>query len=282
MEIIENCDEIRKSGNGDQGHLHCPSMRRMTAILDYYNSTVMTANSEEAVEDLKKQFEEFCAKNYGEKWLLEDYMHCISVHDDRESMAKMAKSLKYKCSGNGKVCGGMKRHFRDRTMDQDAVSFFIDTLDTMHFNVLHLHDVGLRVDVEVKVDDDQNEESLKDEALLKKHKVIQQKREQYSFQRLDDTANSNKYSMCSVVANQQQSKEGVATMDRLNEGILEKGNVDKMTVQNFQKFTVKHDYDTEAMQQDMAVHREDGQSNVLNAVLLHLKLFLFASLFEHQ
>ena len=138
-------------------------------------------------------------------------------------------------------------------------------MDKMHFNVLHLVDVGLRVDLDSKHDDNQNEDSLVDEALLKMSREIHLKREQSAFERLDATGNHSKFTLCSTLENDGGAKGGVTKMDSvLND--VEKEVGDKVAVHRVLQFMENERFDTETMNDDMAVYAETKKSNVFEAM----------------
>lgn len=56
--------------------LHCPATKRIVAVLNHYHILTMTDVLD---ENMESEFIEFCDTNYGEKWMLEDYIHCIQV-----------------------------------------------------------------------------------------------------------------------------------------------------------------------------------------------------------
>ena len=129
--------------------------------------------------------------------MLENYMNYIQYHSDRKSIAKMAAALKCKCSVGSKRCGGMRRHFRDRTTSLEPIHFYVDIMDTMHFNVLHLEDVGLRVNLDLNSESVENEDNLVDDYMFKISRTIWSKRDQHFVDRLDDTSKNGKFSLCS-------------------------------------------------------------------------------------
>ena len=165
----------------------------------------------------------------------------------------------------------MARHFGDRSNEQKRVHFYVETMDTLHFNILHLVDVGLRTEVVVDSVDSQSGGGLRDEAMLEMDREIKQKREQYHFPRIDPSETS-KFSLNFSAKNKEQNQEGLTTVDRLKAGILEKGGTES-ALKEFGRFQEEQQFDTETLDEDMAVWAESGESNVLKAVGGDLKVF---------
>ena len=158
---------------------HCPAMMRLVATMNYFHSL-----ASEALGD----FIEFCDAQYGPKWMMEDYVHCIREHSDTSSKSKMAAALECSCSDGLSQCAVTARHYRDRNCDEQSVHFYVEIIDTMHFNVLHLADVGLGFDVNSRVHGSDMDDNLVDGALAEMSREILKRRRECSFQRIDATA----------------------------------------------------------------------------------------------
>ena len=205
MEFEDHCKGLSVHGDDDEIEdeekvvITCPAIQRLVAVLNFYNLLRLRAPVE--VEELwNSQFIDFCDAHYGASAILEDYIHFMTTHSDMASLNQMAAALDCKCFGELKRCGVTTRHYRDRRReDMKAVHFYIDILDSVHLNVLHLVAVGLRVAGDDKVGHNQNEDGLVDEAVLKMSRDIESKREQCSFERLDETSKNSKFSLCSAM-----------------------------------------------------------------------------------
>ena len=271
MEVIEKCkgfgiakgddDEIESE---EQTLILCPALKRLVAVLNYYNSLMMNVVDGDEIF-LQNQFIEFCDKYYGQNWMLEDYMHFISNHSDLESTTIIAASLEYRCFGDLKRCAGTARHYRNRQRDdKENVHFYVNIMDSMHFNVLHLVDVGLRVDIDWNLEE-QEIEGLVNQKVLKMNREIQLKRQQNAFARIDGTAKNSKFSLCSTVESNGGAKGGLTKMDLVLKG-FKKAVGDEAAVHRLVEFMEEQRYDTETMNEDMVVYEEAKQCNVFNVI----------------
>ena len=250
-EQIENEDNLQI--------ITCPAMKRLVSVLNYYNA-LMLSGPDGLDEIATSKFIDFCDRHYGTKWILEDHIHCIAVHHDRDSMDKMAAALKWKCFDDLNRCGMTTRHYRDRSK-RTAVHFYVDLMDSLHFNVLHLVDVGLRVDVDTNTVDEPMGNNLVDKTMLKMVRAIRLKREQCFFDRLDDTSKNSKFSLCSVNAKGTLSKR--VTLDRVLRDLW-KHTKNDMVTKRVHRLWIDEQYDTETMNDDMRIYLESKECNVLS------------------
>ena len=146
MKVIEKC-----KGLHNEPHLWCSVMKRLMAMLNYHDTLMLNALDGDVLY-LQNQFIEFCDEHYGEHWMMEDHMHFVINHSDLKSTKLLAAALDCKCVGDLANCGGTARHYRDRQqeglMEKKYRTFFVDIMDSLHFNLLHLVNVGLRVNID--------------------------------------------------------------------------------------------------------------------------------------
>ena len=110
MEIVDKCkgfgtakgedDEIESD---EQPLILCPALKRLVAVLNYYNSLMINAVDGDELF-WQSRFIEFCDEHYGA------HMHFVANHSDLESTNQIAAVLDYKCFGDLKRCRGTKRH----------------------------------------------------------------------------------------------------------------------------------------------------------------------------
>ena len=142
-------------------------------------------------------------------------------HSDSASLSAMAAQLKSRCAGPAK-CEWTQRHFgRDahslsHSETETEFNFFIATIDTLHFNVFHLRDVGLRIDLsDLKTDDDDDakdiddDSSLVDAAMLRIRDIIRLKRKQFAFDRMDGADAKNKFTIDGATQKQTLTQKGI-------------------------------------------------------------------------
>ncbi len=127
-------------------------------------------------------------------------MHFVGHHADPKSIEYIRSRLQFSCDLVGK-CGATTRHYRDRREDSTSAkgvesNWFIDRVDSIHFMVHHLTELGLRVSMEAMEselapdDEDEDESLLVDRTLKRLGKEIESKRALFSNQRLDGATNS--------------------------------------------------------------------------------------------
>ena len=184
----------------------CHAVDRVVAALDYYQFLVLTPKAAEYGKEPRTAFTSFCHELYPKRVMLNDYIHWVLHHNDPESIKAIRGRLHFLCE-SAKRCGAATRHFRNRrddcnddddgNDDDDVTSnWFIDKMDSIHFNVYHLTELGLRVPAEVMEseltpnDEKLDESNLVNEALRRMGMVIESKRAVFSSERLDGAVNS--------------------------------------------------------------------------------------------
>ena len=161
---------------------------------------------------------EFCDALYPKRVLLEDYIHFMCRHSQSVLMAELKQvgGLKHKCADDVAGCEWTSRHFADRSkhdaQGRESVDFRIETLDTLHFNLYYLTDVGLRVqanaDDDEKATDEDQEQGLVYLAMKRMADKIEAGRAKCFFERIDG-GQSSKFTLCAA-----QQKEDKAEMFR--------------------------------------------------------------------
>ena len=178
----------------------CKAVDRIIAALEYYEHLVLSPFAAKYGDDPRLVFDSFCRDLYPKKVLLNDYIHWVLNHNDPESLLAMRKRLHFLCE-SAKNCGATTRHYRDRRHDgneEDGVesSWYTDKMDCIHFNIHHLHELGLRVSPETiqtedaPDNDNVDEENSVDAAMKRMTKEIDSKRSAFSSQRLNGSKNS--------------------------------------------------------------------------------------------
>ena len=255
MEVVDDCKEPV---------MQCLVIQRLVAVLNYYNSLMLAAEDRDS-DVWKKKFIEFCDEHYGDYWMMEDYMHFIAYHSDLKSTNQIAAALEFKCFGDLKVCGGTSRHYRNRQRDvEEEVHYYIDIMDSLHFNLLHLVDVGLRVNVDWNLESQQSD-GLVDQKMFKMKREIQMKRQQTAFSRIDATIKNSKFSLCSTVGTNGGAKGGMTKMDSVLKD-FQKDVGDEAAVHHLVEFVKEQRYDTETMNEDTAIYAESKQCNIQKAM----------------
>ena len=186
-----------ESGRGCDGAVNeqCSTLKRMSAVMSHHHR-LMKRNAYN-VALARRLFTEFCDQVYAKRLSLGDYILYVDVHSDDASRAAFASMLRFECPSLAQ-CGWTARHVRDRAeMQRDGdYNAFCRRFDALHFNILHLEQVGLRVAVAAEVeakaqdDDDEAEEDLVDEAMLYMAQQIEAKKKDFAVERVDNATNS--------------------------------------------------------------------------------------------
>ncbi len=203
-EHIVDFNVFKQIESGDQcngkHHGTCKGLDRMIVTLDYHQFVVNEPSSTKDRNDRLTAFVAFCDELYSKRAMLNDYIHFVEHHADPQSIEYIKGRLHFDCESAEK-CGATTRHYRDRREDSTGAkgmesSWFIDRMDSIHFMVYHLTELGLRVSAKtmesaVAPDDDEKDEAvLVDLALKEMGKEIEAKRREFSTERLDGAANS--------------------------------------------------------------------------------------------
>ena len=196
FEHIESGDHC----DGDH-HADCKAIERVSTALNYHWFLVNASMATKYGKDPQIAFRSFCEELYPKRVLLNDYIHWVLHHHDPQSAMAIRKQLHFDCE-SAKRCGATTRHYRDRREDGSGAAdevesnWFGDKMDCIHFNVFHLHELGLRVTAEAAEselapdDEEQDESKSVDLALKRMAKEIAKKRTLFSTERLDGAANS--------------------------------------------------------------------------------------------
>ena len=186
--------------NGHNGGM-CKGLDRVIATLDYHQMTIVNPSAAAKYgKDPESAFTAFCDELYSKRAMLNDYIHFINHHADSASIEYIKQRLHFECDSAVK-CGATTRHYRDRRDDSNGgngseLNWFTDRMDSIHFMVHHLTELGLRVpakamESELASDDEEKDDSfLVDVALQRMGQVIESKRTAFSTERLGGATNS--------------------------------------------------------------------------------------------
>ncbi len=194
IECGDNCGGSKPAGC-------CRSLDRVVALLDYHQMTVVDPESVSKYgDDGESAFTAFCDAVYCKRNMVNDYIHFVNAHSDPQSVEYMKGRLHFGCESVRK-CGATTRHYRDRGDDSNGgngseCNWFTDRMDSIHFLVHHLTELGLRVpakamESELASDDEEKDDSfLVDVALQRMGQIIESKRTALSTERLGGATNS--------------------------------------------------------------------------------------------
>ena len=176
----------------------CKGLDRVIAAMDYHQWLAVNPLDEKYGDDPKAAFIAFCDELYPRIAMLNDYIHFVEHHADPASIEYIKSRLQMQCQ-NATKCAATSRHYRDRRQDDHSgmeSNWYIDRIDTIHFMVHHLTELGLRVSAEVMesvvISDDEkvNESVLFDGALKRMAEEVESKQAVFPTERLDGVVNA--------------------------------------------------------------------------------------------
>ena len=177
LNLFQNINHEEKC----QGQLgtKCKSIQRIMGLLDYHSVMLHAPKHKKSrTSNVDDVFLDFCDRYYPMTDLLRDYIHFLCHHSDFESRTEIASKLQDQCPRVG-TCTGSQRHFRDRR-DVDGqysakeLQFEVEIADTLHFNICHLEETGLRIDMKAirdeidKMKEDERDENVLVDAVMKR------------------------------------------------------------------------------------------------------------------
>eukprot|EP01084_Bolivina_argentea_P004729 8959_1 len=255
----------------------CSHTDRIMTTLSYYN----TVSSQKSAEFIA--FIDFCNTDYSKQYL-EDYIHFITVH--KNDINKVEKETQT-CSIVG-GCSSTKRHYRDRSINDDSKQndivsqhMCVDIFDTLHFFIYHMDECGLRVSRHDDNDTDNNENGTDNdndytnyidriiETIQKEIEIS--KRKCGFFKRLDNTKNC-KFNIMQVMdkkPHHEINPTGETFTDDMFQNIGVCG-IEKDAVYGLTKYLSVEEYDTDSIQNDVDIYEEEKQCNLLEAARYNL------------
>ena len=139
-------DESQNDCNGKSDINNCVSLKRLVVSLNYY--TKLSQNYQQN-EDI---FLLFIKEVY--KQFIDDYIHFMNDHKNKLSASNKDLSTT-ECDMD--KCSFTVRHFDEDNIDQD-IAFHTQIMDSLHFNLYHLKQAGLRIDNKINDDSDNNQQ----------------------------------------------------------------------------------------------------------------------------
>merc|ERR1712228_668271 len=234
--------------NADNTLQSCQSINRLINALDYYS---------ENRDNLKK-------RKVFNKHLLEDYAHLIAEHDKDLYAINNALTA---CSIA--TCSFSSRHHRinneqvEETKD-GKLRFYSETMDSLHYHLLHLFDTGMRSINEYKENDDNNEKNENDRFYDEKfaqmiERVNGKRSNTQKFERFE--VSKNKFNL---VQNEDQNKTFCDEMIAYLWSI----GVDSIYTFALSQFLKKEQFDSDAVKADIDLLRANIFKQVKNEKII--------------
>ena len=241
--------------------------------------------------------------------LLDDSIHFVKEHDNEIKRVHTEWTEKYgvpkcsvsDCAQTARHCA-RKREERKEEIEDSVYSFYESIYDQLHHFVFHLFEIGMRVEMPSMTEHTEEEKEVNldgvivDKWFAAERNRIRLRREECKLNLNQSEEANNKY-MIQIVS----GKEGQVTlMDALFQKLLESIKIQRKALQRIREYFEKNAFDSDCIEMDI---EDVTDSNIWNfiqhqatvqtmsdfirstkcmSLLLHLKLFLFASPFVHQ
>jgi len=241
----------------------CTVIRRLFASLKYYAMLDITNNVKQ--QDV---FADFINKVYSQQ-LLSDYTHLITEHSqDLEGIHASIINNKMFGECNIKRCLFTSRHQSERDIDgkkkhtlDPVLSFYKETMDSLHFYLFHCFDAGLRTK---KPDNNNDEEEAKgdryfDAEFNRIHRIVSEKRDiTKRFNRFK--TNNAKFSIITAPDNNDDDGNSTTFLDEIYKYLSAVG-VKKNAIKNLRYFVSDEQYETESIEYDVLNGHDDENNN---------------------
>ena len=269
LSIFTNKEECDCNWNGDGSILaYCPSVARLVAALDFYASLAPQIKEEEAQLKLMEFMSTAVHPHF-----LDDVVHFTTMHDnDLESVHAEVCSLWPRLgSCSLSECAMAGRHCeveQERRVDGDGalsldskVQFWVDSLDQLHFYVLHAFEAGFRVKKVIKLEEKEEGAAmtLMDTAFARLKDEIHAKR--VKWHRLFGRAEKAlaKFNLSSIASTSEQHEQGGTFLDVVRRQL----GMGHAEAHSLFLFLCAQRFDTEALCADLA---ELSRSNIAEHV----------------
>eukprot|EP01084_Bolivina_argentea_P232021 391145_1 len=238
-EIINECKSVET----------CQIIKRLAVALKYYSSLDVVNNSEQ-----QDTFIDFITMNYTK--VLDDYVHLVNHHGNDLS------EINDQLAGDGLFsdcnisnCSFTARHYQTnnnyKNASDSALHFYKQTMDSLHFYLLHLFDTGLRTRNVVGNDEMKRDDEYFDASFSRMHKTISERqRTTKSFERFKQGNNSKFNISTNCITTVHKDTGGATYLDKMFAYLLER-KVDQPTLVNLQQFLNAQEYDSEAVSGDL-------------------------------
>ena len=276
ISIFDNMRQYPSSNCND--YKSCIAINRLLCALRYYQSLKLHSNQND-----QEIFTNFTKQVYKHPLLIEDLHHFIKKHDKQLNNIihyVINTGLCKECDIDS--CKYSSRHYRVKTDDNNSdnidpnLRLYGDSLDSFHFYLFHLYQVGLRC-IEYKEDDyvdDRKEDKLYDAQFARIQKVISSTRG--SSDRFKRVSPGNKFNLKveETIQNEEDQKEyqvnecDITYLDTLWQHLYEM-KVPEDVILRLVNYSKEKEYETESMDMDLQI---DG-GNIEQYMVDHQECF---------
>ena len=205
--------------------------------------------------------------------LLNDYHELIRNHSDylQEISQHLIQNKSFKTCDDIKNCQFSSRHHGNSNgnIADPMVKLYSETLDSLHYYLFHLYQVGLRTKKEIHHSVD--EKKYDDNHFSKMREMISTRRDDTArFERFGDVENSNMHSdsrfnilLSNDIHLSINEGQGTTYLDMIYKHLLE-SKIDEDVVEKLKAYVVNEDYCTESLDFDVNEIETDG--NIANCI----------------
>merc|ERR1712113_319263 len=148
---------------------------------------------------------------------------------------------------------------------------FIRRIDAVHHMVHHLKEFGLRISSKVELqkvvdseEDQEDDDKLVDAALKEMGKEIAAKKKEFKTERLDGTTNS-KFTLKANVMEGEQGSNKKTKRDSVLQFVWDRVR-NEMVMDALYEFVESQDVDTDCIEDEMEIFKEEKRCNLLDAL----------------
>ena len=264
-EEIKSYNELPSDCKGFES---CVSIERLLTCLKHYSAFKLKNN-----ENDRRIFINYANEVYKHQLLIEDFDHFQRDHD-KELYEIMNYAIENEPSSKCDIesCDYASRHYRAPNINENmsiqldpALKLYGDTVDSFHFYLLHLHELGLRriKKDETKTDnDDTNNDDSYDSEFAEIADVISNARS--STNRFSRLSSSNKFNIktggaIKIKSDQPENlvSDNVTYLDVLIEHLHEM-KIEKDAILRLINYLKKEQYDTETLDLDLRMMAQES------------------------
>ena len=227
----------------------CPAIQRLLSSLRYYKSLQLQQN-----KDHREIFANFIKEVYKHSILNQDFHHFQKRHEHQLheiSEYAIENGICKDCNVN--TCDHASRHYRVENIKtinlnlDPSLTVYIDTLDSFHFYLLHLHQVGLRF-IDSTPDDanaTQYDEAYDAEFARVRDNILSTKDSSNRFNRISA---GHKFKL----KTEEEHKGNITYLDSMVDDLLQK-NVNEDIIMKLINYLKQEQYDTKSMDIDLQI-----------------------------
>ena len=262
--IFQNTNNVIKCAQEPNIVDGCDALKRLISVVTYCSKFDLINN-----ENDQHIFSNFISNLY--KDFLNDYIHLIDKHCNQ--LQKINDRLKRNKMNicNLETCIYSQRHNNDENynnnkVDQDdnsLISFYIATIDSLHFYLFHLFECGLRVADGTKYQQNDNKENEGNVDLrfsTISDQISQCRKTTETFARFQNNYKFN------IQVENKSDHYGVTFMDALIEYLSNNDSNETPTeTLTLNEYIQNEEFDTDAIKMDVATSSKGNISTVCNA-----------------